>query len=793
MLSLLDFIEIDNLIVYRDDQDPRKFYLLPDQPQIPLDEEGVPEFLLIHYIKDQSMLTEHDPGAGGYLQFRTSLAIPTARRELVVSALRQRLEEEKAAKKRPFDKPIESTEPLLASPLWMSGEVQLHTFGVRDDGLVLHAVTHTLPDLGGDLAASFAIELSNDGAEIFWSAFNDADKRLPIMVAYKLMYKAGVTASMEITASQHKVWEGLWQQSRPYVFHQHPFPRYVAHPFTGHLGPAQLLALRRNIPSVVAMINRQQLHKTIRSAITVNIRSDLGSGPEAEKSREMLMKIATDVLSERIIPLLFGSAVPLPGAESTDEKTANHELHRLGEDPPDAPGKNFTITINQSSTVERSVNPNGSLRVIIPADQQEKNKGCFRELRLTDGFFSMMRVRARPVGVDFARDGISAIHVKFRYDQVDDAHIDRQHVRRGYDGVLDRSDAVVDWRFDLARSSSGGHKREYEYQTTVFYAEGIPQTVTSWTKSSDRELAITPQTLRALRVELLFTARKEWVEGARVHLHHEARSGGIYDTEIELGADAPKKSWFQFTGDLSEEDGALSQPAYRYQVSYRTSAGELRLPVQSSTARTLEIPSPFKRVLRFTFVPQGFTEGVSNISGDMIYEDSARDYRVVKSFVLDKPSAMAAIDVPILEDGPEAARLVARVNYGSGTTTSLPPGRVQEGTNLVGVPTQDFLSVEVVPLPDLDFEHDLALIMVTLSHDDPAGAGQPKILLFKKGALAPQSWRVPLTDPRHRRYSYTVQFIAQDRGKSTTVRKSGVDEPVLLLDRQASLVEPFER
>jgi len=59
MLSLMDPVELEDLVVFRDDEDPRKFYLLPDQPVIPLDDERQPEFLFIKY-QDVGETAEQD-------------------------------------------------------------------------------------------------------------------------------------------------------------------------------------------------------------------------------------------------------------------------------------------------------------------------------------------------------------------------------------------------------------------------------------------------------------------------------------------------------------------------------------------------------------------------------------------------------------------------------------------------------------------------------------------------------------------------------------------------------------
>src|SRR5437867_11207346 len=139
MLSLMDPVEIDALVVFRDDEDPRKFYLLPDQPVIALDEGDEPEFLFIRYIKDLDTVVEGQDIGAGWVQFRTVLSVDPARRQRVVGALRTRLEQEKAHGKKPFGLTIGSTDPLLAAPLWTAGKAGLATFKVSETGLVRHA------------------------------------------------------------------------------------------------------------------------------------------------------------------------------------------------------------------------------------------------------------------------------------------------------------------------------------------------------------------------------------------------------------------------------------------------------------------------------------------------------------------------------------------------------------------------------------------------------------------------------------------------------------------------------
>jgi hypothetical protein len=243
MLSLMDPVELEDLVVFRDDEDPRKFYLLPDQPVIPLDDEGGPEFLFIKYL-DVAEEADRDV-MGGWVQFRSVLSISPERRQRVVDSLRTRLQQEKTAGRKPFGKPIDSTEPLLASPLWTDGKVALSTFQAGEGKLVRHATGSVAADLAGDLGASFGLELDRHGAEIFWDAFEHRnERRLPILVSYQLTYKARVSAKLTIEARRDIIHQEIWNAARPYRLIAAPFMRYVPVAFAGPFNRTAMTTLQ---------------------------------------------------------------------------------------------------------------------------------------------------------------------------------------------------------------------------------------------------------------------------------------------------------------------------------------------------------------------------------------------------------------------------------------------------------------------------------------------------------------------------------------------------------------------
>jgi hypothetical protein len=789
MLSLMDPVELDDLVVFRDDEDPRKFFLLPDQPTISVDEDGEPEFLFVKYIKDLETIADDAEASGGYIQLRTTLTVGADRRQRVVDALRARLEQEKTDGKKPFGVAITSTEPLLASPLWTSGRASLATFQVSDDGLVRHATKEADVDLAGDLGASFSLDLDANGSEIFWGAFKTFGAQVPILINYQLKYKARVSARMTISAKREVIHRQVWQHARPYRLVVDRFPRYVALAASGPMTTASLVALKAQWHApVAAMIELPHIRSAVQetiitNAIDVRIETDQAGGGEDEaKVRELMFKVASEVLSDRLIPTLFGAGASLPGAASEQDTTPTKRLIEVKEEAGSDGSASFDLKLDHQTGIERGVNPNGPIQLAVSAPDKLVN--CFSEVRTGDGFYKELRVTVSTAGVNFERDGIDKIQVWLVYDEIDELHTDRRRVLRQSDGILtSEKESLKFGRFDLARAANGTHKRQYRYRTKVFYKQGPPSPPgdDGWATSSDRLLTITAASMGAIRVDLVLTAPKS-VESARVSLRHKTASN-TFETDIELTPEAGRRTWFQFTGAAAASGDTPVPPRYSYRVRYRVGGSEIATDWTEATTDLLEIAGPFRKTLSFTVRPGGAFDGVASIGGDITYEDPAHDYRITRSFQLLALTDAFVFDVPILEGGPEKARWTARVKMADGSHEDLPEQEGPPGTVWLGQGGSKILVVKV--LADLiDFEADVQLALVQVSYDDPAnGITDRQTLTFSKTAKGPQTWRVALKDNSPRTYNADIRFIAYDRTKNSQVSRQAINEQVLLLDR----------
>jgi len=778
MLSLLDPVEFENTVIFRDDADSRKFYLLPDQPQIPLDDEGNPEFLFIKFIKDVDAAGDSSKDlGGGLLQFRSTLTLDPARKQKIVDALTQRLQQDKAAGKKPFGNSIDSTEPLLANPLWTTGKTMLGTFKPSDTGLVRYATDGAPVDLAGNLGASATLQLDQDGAEIFWSAFQSkGDQQIPIMLTYQLTYKARVSATMTIHAERDILHKRIVENAAPYQFMRGMYvPMALAQPFK----MAQLPALRAQSRfPVAAMVPRPMISTIIQQTVVNNeikvvIQTDEDGGTDGGSSvRDALFKLATEILADRVVPALFGDNAGKPGASNATDTHPTVELVQIFEDTGPQGPLTFDMSFEHQSTIDRQVNPNGPIQLMISDPQVLQN--CFKQLRLSDGFFKTMNVTATTAGVNFKDDGIEAVHVFFKYSQVDDGDPRKPLVERSKDDLLKSEQDAIHWRFDLARAADQSHKLEYSYKTQVTYHEG-PPSESAWTPTTNQKLIITPHAMGALRVEAVLTAPESLVSSARVLLQHQSPSGNVYKAALELTPKEQRKSWLQYTGELTANDDDINPPSYTYTVTYRVSGNDLTIGPQRSTAKSLEIASPFNKTLTFTLRPQGSFEGVHDLSGDLMYTDTGHGYSFTQPFQLTSLSASTAISVPVFDDGPQSARLHTRMNKADGSSVDLGLMDTKAGTVFVG---RQPLKVDIIT--DLvDFDKQIQLAVVQMSYDDPANSvSERKTFTFSKTAKGPQSWIV-------NKYDVDVRFIAYDRSKSSELQFHQISQDVFLLDPQA--------
>src|SRR5262245_38791030 len=98
MLSLYDSFKVpgvDSVTIYRDDEDPHAFYMVPTRPIVARDDAGDPLFTFLLYARDLDRLTaEQRDIEQGYLSLSAQVGVSKAQEDTIRQHLRNRLNAE---------------------------------------------------------------------------------------------------------------------------------------------------------------------------------------------------------------------------------------------------------------------------------------------------------------------------------------------------------------------------------------------------------------------------------------------------------------------------------------------------------------------------------------------------------------------------------------------------------------------------------------------------------------------------------------------------------------------------
>ena len=782
MLNLREPLTLEGYDLHRDDEVAHRFYLMPGRPRIPVGSDGAPEFLMVHYVHDDA--APDGELTGGYIQLRCTVAPSDEVRGRIVTALRALLTEEKARGATPLGNPVTTTEPVLASPTWKSGTVNLETFEVSDTGPVRKATPVGSPNLNGEPAVTAVVQLGDAGATMFAGALDPngpAAGEIMLAVSFQLEYLARAPGiSIDVTASRKTIEQTVlgpaWLVERVHGrahLQKRAWPMEIA-----VAGRMAWLRAQTGPFRPFPVLPKKQLPTLLKTTIQITVKEGEAAATEGvDALREAAITAACNLLSEQLVAgALLGSALPAGAVEGEDD--AAHPIHI--EDVPDT---TFTLQLRHDGVLVMPAGSNGPLDVLLTPEQLAR---CYKRLPPGDPYFAKQRVLVTSRHcVDFVNDGISLIIVKLAYDETDG--VDHTPFQWNQDVRLDAEHDELECGWPLVRKAGGGFIRRYRFKVQLQYAANLPGVETPWqvVEGGDTILPINPQQLSALRARLTF-APATGVESVKVELEHTTSTGVRYAAVRELAPGRADATWFQHTGEVQT---GLARPVWRYRATWRVKGlGEVvDAWVQTDTDEAVVFSTPFSRTLRFTVQPQGFDADTQSISGSLAYRHDARRYNLARTFRFDAATAPpAVIELDVFADGPEEATIewsLVRRDLSRVNGTAL----VQPGSFVwAGPPRGGELTIEVSPLL-VDFETDVQLAIVTLRYEDVAhGIREQKVFQIGKqlnNTTASAAWTVPLADPTRTHFALSVQYVAYDRTKSTRLEELDRADPFILLER----------
>ncbi|MDQ1899317.1 hypothetical protein RAH32_02510 [Paracoccus sp. WLY502] len=743
---------VPDVVIYRDDENARKFYMVAAKPRIlrsdPRDPASRPMIDLIAYTRDHSQpIPATEDVERGHLQMTVGLEVSQADQNRIRAFLRQRLADELGRGFRFLGIILRPGEPELGyAPQFIGGTAVATTFG----GDLQIAAQGTCPILStGINSASFSYELTQSGARFIRQTMEQG--ALPIQVRYeKLMMIARIPA---VTIRINGDRRDFLTEAR-----EHAFMR----PFLTVQG---LLIHRLVYYAPPTLSSFRDTHQTL----TIEI--DDGDFRDADPSEDLtqeLEKMALTILQNNILPGFFEPAIPAQD-ETEDEKGRGYWFRETTE----VTGR-VDVTISRRDVVQIEHGANNILGTELT---QAEAAAAIRYASLSQPNIPVMTLTVVP-NINFEVDPILLVSVFIDYDEFDE--IKNQRVRVQKQIRLSRDDGPQQFRFDLAMGPDRVAKANYRYRTVVHFtgsmvtAEHPP--AGGWNAGTGEVLVISYAQLGQVKVDLLLAPMPPEVASVDVTLTYpDPTARGAVKT-VTLSPASPTGSWL-----VSVPAGGAIRP-YRVDRLYRMTDGTtLTLPPEENAAETLTITSPFEARVPTTFIARGnFQTEVTAIFVTATYADPAHDLTERATLELnDRIRTLTWTARQVDRDLTRFDYQVKVLRHDGSESTTDHSGNLGE---TITVGPSGTGSVEVIVDTALVDWARFARVMVTLEYEDPAhNISLRKPLLFSDMGPMVQTWSWLIADPARRGFRYTVRRVGRNAADDIIEPPVDTDDPFVVL------------
>lgn len=444
MLRLWNSFFINGHQVYQDDEEPHKFYVMPQQPTIGRTKQDKLSFMFRKYrFADAAQAKTR---GGGYVMFDVTLEISPADKAAILADLKQRYTGKKADG-------VSDPHLIHLAPLAFSdATVTLNI--AKDDGTSfvqsIQALGHPATD--GKFTASFSAALSPEGATYFENAMKSASGgAVQVLYSMKTFFRSGDT---KVTASFNK---------------------------------SNALKYKQEI----SKSNRIWRESTYKSDITSTLNKyevvkvdATFSNNETEEQKKQIRDWATQAVMDAVKRQVPDLVMPVDGAADADSTTRTLNLESTSD---------FSQTFHERIAMLLDVHPQGMLPNVASlrdaAGQAYRWEDYFEEVDLDDPWFQTLRLGVS-TAAEFGTTPLSRLNVDLWYDSGKKNH---------FTTLSFHKDATQrqEW-------SPFGNEDKYEYQYTAFFQSGQPYT-SKRREGVSKELVIESEVGGLLQVDAIAT------------------------------------------------------------------------------------------------------------------------------------------------------------------------------------------------------------------------------------------------------------------------------------------------
>lgn len=728
MLSIPVFAEIGGVTVFRDDADPTHFYYLPRNPRILRGEDGKPMFTFLRY--QFPIEREGKEPGGGYLVFTTAMTEePQVLERTVKPALQQRLRSE-----NPTNPVVPQV--VLAPVDFTEGEVRLI---MMQNNQFVKAVNLGRPSLFGNNTASVAVELSADGATLFYEALRQGGSVAAI--EYNLRFPVRLPAitilghvdakqvkSAVMTYTETQVTDGsVWGDDTHTERH------------------------------------RSSLAETMESQGLIHLEILKGSVGLSEEEMDSLRAFAFRAMDAFIKDhFLTGGTI-----ESDDDRKSQW-MTFLAQDIT----ATFDLNVTYRDVIPREYNPSAQIN---PSFLGAPVQDLVLEIDLNNApwYFNNLEVTV-DTNLDFARYG-DIVHSVIGHLSYDQPRPDGTRLIKRESVVFTKDDTKP--KTFKTRIAAVG-KDTYHVELEVNYKSGPTlQTVLKRFDTTTRHLTLDVPNPGVMEVS--FTTAPKAFDDTLTQIEAEVEYGdprGHVPRAVEtvvLNAAKPEQTY-------KRTIYAPWEQPYRYRFTYAfTEDGTAQRSttdwIEASPAtQYVNVPTPFDEAFRLTIIPSVDWSEVNELVVDLDYDDDGSDYRVTKSFSFSEAAAtMQAWKFPLRDPNHRAYRYAQNLLLKNGAVqaSGWKDRDSDAQTLLVGNAPGGVVTVEVDP-GDVDLGGAVRRAIVTLRYSDPVNVVEDtETLLFRDAT--PQTWKIARADARQSSYAYDVEYVMKDGSRRTLKDQRG--------------------
>lgn len=729
MLSMPQFAQVEGLTIFRDDEDPTRFFYLPRRPVIAKGDDGKPMFTFLRY---QFPITRggQEPG-GGYLVFTTNMIEdPGLLQTKVKPVLQQRLRSE-------FPTTVNLPEPVIAPVDFNGGEVRLI---MMQNNQMIKAVSLGRPSLFGDNTASVAVELSADAATLFFEALRrggsiaaiEYDLRFPIRLPAVTII--GHVDSREVRTvvmgyTNEKVTSGdTWGSESHEVAH------------------------------------RTSISETMHSQGLVKLEILKGDAQLSEDDMESLRAFAFRAMDD------FIKAHFLKGGDIvTDEDKKSQWMTFIGDNIT----ATFDLNVSYRDVIIREYNPSAQIN---PTFLGAPAESVVMEIDLQNApwYYNTLNVTV-DTNLDFAKYGdiVHSVVGHLSYDQTkpDGTRITAR------DSVMFTAGDRAPKKFATRIAEVG--KDIFHVDVEVNFKSGpTPKAILRRFDTMVRNLTLDVPNPGV--IEINFATAPKAFDGSLTAVEVEVeygdpRNGVPQTTEtVVLDKEAPAAAYrrviyapwdkpyrYRSTYVLKDQDGNVQRSTTQWIEA-------------SSATQYVKIPTPFDDLFSLTLIPSADWKDLREIVVDLEYDDRGSDYRVAQTFSFSKDAASA-------KSWKFALRNPAQRSYRYDEKWLSASGAVEErgwqtrprdaDTLLVGNAPGGVVTVEV-DAADVGLGAAVRRAIVHLRYEDaPNNVLDTESLLFRDAT--PQQWTVARRDAKATAYTYDVEYVMSDGSRRKLEKQRG--------------------